>query len=177
MSETREFLLRTEHLLFQVDAIRAELEQLRRDLGHSQGYPPSAEPEPEWSAADVRSATTALLDAPTETTPVSLNGHERRTSARLPAAQMLITVCHPGGTADPQPGWVVDYSPSGLGILVDEEIPAGNMLHIRPFQAADDVPWVDVTVRHSRHDQRGWRLGCQFRAEVTWDDLRLFGLE
>ena len=80
-----------------------------------------------------------------------------------------------GQDQDPIPGWVLDRSIGGLGILVDQQLPQGAILKIRPKAACAPTPWTDVTVRSCRRDGTQYEVGFQFHRTPNWSLLLQFG--
>src|SRR5262245_43239837 len=80
-----------------------------------------------------------------------------------------------GQNQDPIPGWVLDRSIGGLGILTEQELPNGAILKIRPRSASEATPWTDVTVRSCRRDGTHYEVGFQFHRTPNWSLLLQFG--
>ncbi len=71
-------------------------------------------------------------------------------------------------------GWVRDRSAGGLGLTTEKPLEVGSWLRVRPTSVPDDVPWVDVMVRHCRPQGAKWVLGCQFVEPPPHELLLLF---
>lgn len=102
---------------------------------------------------------------------------DRRAAPRRPANQVLISISCALDDSPPFEGWVLDYSPVGLGLFVDMRIVVGAYLHVRPYQHTDHSFARDVQVKNCQEYLDGWRLGCQLDAALTAEDLRALGLE
>jgi hypothetical protein len=72
-------------------------------------------------------------------------------------------------------GLVINRSTGGLAIFVDEEIPAGTVVHVRSGEAPNYVPAVEVEVKHCRQGGKNFVIGCQFRGEIPWNARVWFG--
>jgi hypothetical protein len=59
-------------------------------------------------------------------------------------------------------GWVRDRCPGGLGLTVEKPMEIGAWLRVRPTYVMEDVPWVDVLVKHCHPQGNRWVVGCQF---------------
>jgi len=75
----------------------------------------------------------------------------------------------------PYQGMVIDRSMGGLCLGVDQEIPVGTVLSIRPARTAELIPWVQVEVRNSRQIDGFYELGRQFVKTPPSAVLWLFG--
>jgi hypothetical protein len=64
-------------------------------------------------------------------------------------------------------GMIVDRSPGGLGLEINQEVPVGCQLRIRPSSVGDEVPWVELEVRHCRQVGDSWRIGGPFTKPIT----------
>jgi hypothetical protein len=73
------------------------------------------------------------------------------------------------------PGWVVDRSMGGLGVLLERPLESGLVLHVRPWDGGDMAPWVQVTVRSCQPEEGRWKAGCQFVKTPPWSVMLLFG--
>jgi hypothetical protein len=79
------------------------------------------------------------------------------------------------GLAAPALGWVVNRSRGGLGIALDRMVIEGTVIEVRPTDAPEDVPWVQLIVRSCRRKGKRWYIGCQFKAELSWSLILMFG--
>jgi hypothetical protein len=76
---------------------------------------------------------------------------------------------------EPVPGWVLDRSTEGLGLLVDDRLELGIVAGVRPLLANVEFEWIPVRVVYCRAERTSWRVGCQFLTKLAWRDLRSFG--
>jgi hypothetical protein len=72
-------------------------------------------------------------------------------------------------------GLVVNRATGGLGILVDQEVPPGTDLHIRPAEAPANIRAVRAEVRHCRKVGKGFFFGCEFSEDLPWNIRVWFG--
>ncbi|MFN4260724.1 MAG: PilZ domain-containing protein [Gemmataceae bacterium] len=100
---------------------------------------------------------------------------ERRLNPRRKGNLVQVVVTDAAGSLEPFPGWVVDRSTGGIGLLVDEAVTPGTVLSLRPIQWEGDTGWVQVEVKSCRQQRNSWNLGCQFLQKLTWDELHWFG--
>jgi hypothetical protein len=97
-------------------------------------------------------------------------GAPRRRGGTHVEVQLLM-----GEGQEPIPGWVLDRSIGGLGILLDQALVPGAVLKIRPRGATDTTPWTDITVRSCRREGLQYEAGCQFHHTPNWSLLLQFG--
>jgi hypothetical protein len=57
---------------------------------------------------------------------------------------------------------VRDHSATGLCLRLDWPASVGSFLWMRTTEAAPEVGWAPLEVRHCRPDARGWLVGCRF---------------
>lgn len=100
---------------------------------------------------------------------------ERRGAPRRKGGTHVEVQLLPGEGQEPIPGWVLDRSIGGLGILVDQPLPAGAILKVRPRTAVESTPWTDVTVRSCRREGLQYVVGFQFHRTPNWSLLLQFG--
>lgn len=98
---------------------------------------------------------------------------ERRNSLRRRGNPVGVLVLAGEGRAEP--GLVLDRSKGGFCLSVAQPVDVGATLRVRTCHAPDDVPWIDVLVRHCAQKGDRWHLGCQFAEELPWSVLLLFG--
>lgn len=100
---------------------------------------------------------------------------ERRTAPRRKGNPVSVQVTDAQGRGDAFQGWVVDRSSGGVRLLVDQSVPAGMVLSVRPTKCHPSFPWVQVMVKSCRAERSSWNLGCQFVQKLSWAELQLFG--
>jgi hypothetical protein len=72
-------------------------------------------------------------------------------------------------------GMVINRSPGGFAIVVDQEVEPTTILMVRPLDAPSYVPSVEIEVKHCRKVRRKFLIGCQSLTEVPWNVLVWFG--
>jgi hypothetical protein len=162
MDKTDKLIERTEKLLARVQELQATLRQLGDDLSlHSQAL------LEQLAKVSKREA------APAPVRPLSRA--ERRATPRRKGNPISVQITNGARTTDAVQGWVVDRSTGGLRLLVDEAVPAGTLLHVRPAKVHAKFPWVQVRVKNCYPERRSWSLGCQFVNKMSWEELQHFG--
>jgi hypothetical protein len=101
---------------------------------------------------------------------------EQRKSLRRQGNPVEVLITDPlSTTASPWTGYVVDRSVGGLCLLVEDPIPTNATLSVRPTNAPDMTPWVEVVVKACREVNPGHEVGCQFVKTPPWSVLLMFG--
>jgi hypothetical protein len=72
-------------------------------------------------------------------------------------------------------GWVIDRSVGGLCLASSQEVPKGAIMNVRPMQAPESLPWIQIEIKNCRQDGNHWEIGCQFLRTPVWSVLLLFG--
>jgi hypothetical protein len=72
-------------------------------------------------------------------------------------------------------GWVRDRSVGGLCLLLDQPVPEGRELQVRPRNTTTTLPWTAVEVRSCRPGEDGFELHCRFIKTPEYNVLLLFG--
>jgi hypothetical protein len=70
-----------------------------------------------------------------------------------------------------QPGWLLNRSEGGLGLLLKEEVAIGAVLHVRAQNTPDNISWIQVVVNNKRWDGDRWELGCRYLRTPPWSAL------
>jgi hypothetical protein len=99
---------------------------------------------------------------------------ERRSLARRAGVVVPVAVYRAHGGTRIE-GAVVDRSLKGLGILMPMPITRGTQLKVRPSNAPEKIPYVEVQVRNCRQKSMHWLLGCDFPQTPRSDVLMLLG--
>jgi hypothetical protein len=100
---------------------------------------------------------------------------DRRAAPRRRGGNTVEVRLDDGSGADPLPAWVLDRSIGGLGVLADAPVAVGTPLKVRPKEAPETTPWVEVTVRSCKRNGPRYELGCQFHRTPDWSVLLQFG--
>lgn len=166
MDETEQMFERTKQLLGQVNALREAIDAFRTELI---AYGKSLRQKPTPAPAAAKSDP-GEDDGP----PTQPSAKERRTSTRRkgPPVPLLLSYSKTGSA--PFPGWVVDCSPTGVGIMVEQLVAVGAVLSVRPTNAPQRFRWVQVEVRNCHTVRNRWNLGCKFVRDLPIEDLDLF---
>lgn len=77
-------------------------------------------------------------------------------------------------SSDPLSGWVVDRPSGGFKILVDDEIPIGSVISVKPNVLSLNAQWVNVCVKSRRPERQSWIITCTFVERPPWAALALF---
>ena len=100
---------------------------------------------------------------------------DQRRAYRRAGNPVEVYYATPENKETPRIGWVYDRSVGGLGLVTAEEFPDDTELAVRPTNAPEIVPWVDVLVRSCRETPEGFELGCKFVKTPPWSILLMFG--
>jgi hypothetical protein len=161
MDKTERLIEQTRRLLAQVEGLQKAIKQLQVDLDrHGMVL--------DEHLSRLHKQSTAPQVRP-------LSAQERRSTPRRKGNPVSVHIANGPATADPSQGWVVDRSAGGLRLLVDEAVPAGTLLRVRPTKAHANFPWIQVKVKSCYPERKSWNLGCQFLQKLSWEDLQLFG--
>jgi hypothetical protein len=98
---------------------------------------------------------------------------ERRGAFRRSGAQVAVVLIVQEPTPQQYSGWVVDRSPAGLGIMLDEAIPVGTVVKVRTTKSVGIT--VEMVVRQSHQDNRSCFIGCEFKTRPSTEVLWQFG--
>jgi hypothetical protein len=113
---------------------------------------------------------TALLDPENPA-----KGREKRSSLRREGNSVEVLVDGVTSLDQPIQGLVVNRSRGGLQLSLEQSVEVGSLLRVRPPTAPEDLPWVEILVRHCQARGDRWHLGCAFVDELPWSVLLLFG--
>jgi hypothetical protein len=185
MDDTKELIERIEQLLTQVEALQHSVRQmngellvhsaaLRDKLAELQEFGQATLPELELPPEEVSTGTGSRVDLVLEAA-VKPRTRDRRVAPRRSGNLVPVLLSDAQALAEPFEGWVLDRSPGGLGLLVDEAVIVGSILSVRPAKSPPRFRWLQVEVKSCRPHQNSWSLGCQFLQRISWNDLRLFG--
>jgi hypothetical protein len=162
MDRTDKLIEQTERLLNRVEELQQAMKQMQLDLHRH---------------ALVLDQHLTRLNTKRPPTPHlrPLTTKERRSAPRRKGNPVSVHICNGPDVSDPFQGWVLDRSAGGVRLLVDEAIPAGTLLKMRPTKAPVAFPWVSIKVKSCYPQRKSWNLGCQFLEKLSWEDLQLFG--
>jgi hypothetical protein len=97
---------------------------------------------------------------------------ERRCWARRKGNPVPVSLNLTG--VEPLEGWVMDRSPGGLGLRVDQQMHPGEALKIRSNRA-HTAAWIDVEVCYCNPDGASYRVGVKVLRELSYLDIQQFG--
>jgi hypothetical protein len=100
---------------------------------------------------------------------------EKRKAYRRGGNPIEIQVTDANQETKPVPGWVINRSTGGIGVILCEPVEEGVILSIRAANAPAGTPWYQVEVKSCRQGERDWELGCQWVRVPPWSVLLLFG--
>jgi hypothetical protein len=99
---------------------------------------------------------------------------ERREAPRR-ATGVPVHISSAASFPEPIAGWVLNGSATGLCLSVEQPVPRGVILSVRPTKAPPGTPPVQVRVQRCKADARRWALGCRFVQVPPANVLGLFG--
>lgn len=161
MDKTDRLIEQSERLLKQVETLQQAIKQLQIDLDrHVLALAQELTKQRKKAAASETKAA---------------HPPERRSTPRRRGNPVSVAIGNGAKISDPFQGWVLDRSAGGMRLLVDEQIPAGTLLRVRPAKAPASARWVQVKVKSCYSERNSWNLGCQFTEKLSWEDLQQFG--
>jgi hypothetical protein len=128
-----------------------------------------------FGSARAVAAAPAASEAATETLVKSSRGAEQRRSFRRGGNSIGLWYKYPEQQEGPVQASVIDRSMGGLCLLSHERFEIGRVLSVRPTQADDIVPWVDLEVCTCRPSDESFEIGCRFVKTPPYSILLLFG--
>ena len=78
----------------------------------------------------------------------------------------------------PEVGSVIDRSMGGMRLALFGEVESGTVLSIRPVNADEMVPWVDIEIRSCKTSTEMpglFEVGCQYVKSPPYSIQLLFG--
>jgi serine/threonine protein kinase len=100
---------------------------------------------------------------------------ERRAAPRRTGNAVSLLIAESPSSAEPLRGWVLNRSPGGLGLMVEDAVEIDTVVHVQPQGANLGARWFPVRVIYCFQERIRWRVGCQLVDRLSWDELRLFG--
>lgn len=100
---------------------------------------------------------------------------EQRRSFRRGGNTISILFMRPGQKDNPLHASLVDRSLGGLCLLTHEAVPVGTVLSVRPANADQIVPWIEVEVCVCRPGEDSFEVGCRFVKTPPYSILLLYG--
>ena len=100
---------------------------------------------------------------------------ERRAEFRRKGKHVKALLASEDGRQELGWSWVVDRSATGLCLKVDQEMSVGTILSVRPMNAPENTPWMQIEIKNCRPMDIHWEIGCRFVRPPAWSLLLLFG--
>lgn len=100
---------------------------------------------------------------------------EKRTALRREGNPVAVELTDEKMLGAPFDGFVIDRSVGGLGVVIDRTVEVGTILSVRPRNAPETVPWVQIEIRSCRAENKEYLLGCRFVRTPSWSVLLHFG--
>jgi hypothetical protein len=79
------------------------------------------------------------------------------------------------GERSPHQALVLNRTSGGLRLAVERAVPVGTTLRLRACNAPPKTPWAEVLVVWCEEMGEYSELGCQFRGQIPWNVLLMFG--
>jgi hypothetical protein len=127
-----------------------------------------------WLMRPSRERVQPPAETPPEVAPTP-HAAEQRRSFRRGGHSIDVFYKHPQQQGGPAQASVHDRSMGGVCLLTHETLAVGTVLSIRPAQADEIVPWVDVEVCTCRQVDDCFEVGCRFIKTPPYSILLLFG--
>jgi hypothetical protein len=176
--QTETLLEKTKDILIQVETLQNAMEKLRLEL-NLYGRALRSKLAEEEAAPTMQSG--AAANAPVEGRPPVepptekiRKLPERRSAFRRRTSPVPVQLSYSRSGAAPFPGWVVDCSSEGVGLMLDQVVAVGATLSCRPTNAPQRFRWVQIEVRNARLVKNRWNIGCRFVRPLPPEDVELF---
>lgn len=75
----------------------------------------------------------------------------------------------------PVKSWVLERSVSSMTLVAEEAFGAGTVAKVRPLNAPDDIPWIEINIHECSPQESEWRIVCRFVKVPPYNILMLFG--
>jgi len=175
MDASDSFVRHVDHLLARVESLQQAVAQLYIELQACRER--CRIPVAEFLEGEANLDEVAMPALPVAKAYYALRPVDRRESPRRQANRVLIVVISALDDSKPFSGWILDYSPVGLGLFVEKKIPIGTFLQIQPDPSSGHTFSQEAQVKNCQRHLDGWRLGCKLEKELSQEDLQQFGLE
>jgi hypothetical protein len=76
---------------------------------------------------------------------------------------------------NPVRGWVAERSVNTLTLVSEESFSAGSVAKVRPVNAPDGIPWVEINIHECSPNDSEWKIVCRFVKIPPFNILMLFG--
>jgi hypothetical protein len=114
----------------------------------------------------------AVAQSPESMTPVIIMGS--RSAPRRPGSGASVVLFDANGGGTPRAGRVLERSATGLRLILDEKVPVGTVLTLRPAVAPQGPARVHVEVRRCQRTGSEYELGCWFLQPSSWSTQMFF---
>ena len=128
-----------------------------------------------WLLRSQRALVAAPAGAAPPPEPELAASSEQRSSFRRGGNTIGIDFMRPGQKDNPLHARLVDRSMGGICLSTHEAIPVGTVLSVRPANADQIVPWIEVEVCVCRPGEESFDVGCRFVKTPPYSILLLFG--
>jgi hypothetical protein len=71
--------------------------------------------------------------------------------------------------------WVAERSVNTLTLVAEESFSAGSIAKVRPVNAPDGIPWIDINIHECSPHEHEWKIVCRFVKVPPYNILMLFG--
>lgn len=102
---------------------------------------------------------------------------DRRSAPRFAARRVQVSITGSSERPAPFVGRIINYSTTGLALVVDTVVPVGTVLTLKLPEPSASGRSLEAEVKHRQEEGKRWRLGCQLLRPVTLEELGEFGLE
>jgi hypothetical protein len=135
---------------------------------------PQAGTQPDQSTAPTPNMVSRIVSWTSMLHRGSYRGPTRSLRRRGNSVDVLITDPMPADN-DPVKGWVLERSVHTVTFVAEEAIAAGTVARVRPLNAADEIPWLEIAINECSQAEAEWRLACKFVKLPPYNILMLFG--
>jgi hypothetical protein len=86
-----------------------------------------------------------------------------------------VLLTDPARPDSPIKAWVLERSVHVMTLVAEEAFNPASTGKVRPLNAADNIPWIDVEVQECNPAETEWRIVCKFVKVPPYNILMLFG--
>lgn len=131
-----------------------------------------------WRPAPVVAEPAAPAVATPPSAPLAVKKPELRGTSRRQGNPVEVHVAAPDNKKNPGVGSVLDRSMGGMRLALFHEATIGAVVSIRPIQASEMVPWIDLEIRSCKPSSEmpgQFEVGCQYVKSPPYSIQLLFG--
>jgi hypothetical protein len=137
----------------------------------SAGAPPA-----DGSAAPAEPPKNLVSRVVSWTSMIQRGGYRGKTkSLHRKGGSVDVLLADPARPDNPVKAWVLERSVHVMTLVAEEALNAGTTSKVRPLNAADNIPWIDVAVQECSQAESEWRIVCKFVKVPPYNILMLFG--